>query len=211
MDIMSSDNVFVTVAKAPADQRAALAATLAPLKSMTVEDFLSKVAGVEEKARKEKEAAERKAAADARNAAISALNSEAEAVTVSLSEEEETALEAILEGIGGLDEKGKACLVVTGIANGDLTFEVQGLNVRTAPKGGGRVAKDAPRPYVDRDGNRVVGWYNTLADNLSEVEKATLDDNPESLLDRNEDGTFKGSKKLERRLVAKGFMVASPL
>jgi len=211
---MASNNLFVTVAKAPVEARESLAESLAPLQGLTVAEFMAEVGKVEERAEKEKEKAERKAATEARNAAIEVLNGESDEVTVTLSPEELEAVEGILESIAALkaDQKADAFLVVEGITGMDLTFSVSGLKAKTGPTGGGKPPADKPRDFVDENGERVLGALNVWAEaNLSEEELEELDDKPESLLDRTKKGTLAGGKKLERRLLSKGFLVSSPL
>ena len=97
------------------------------------------------------------------------------------------------------------------------------LNVRKTGNGG-KPKANSLRPYVDVDGNRVVGFFNVLADNLSEADKVKLDSGyyswetiPEGKaalkpLPRKKDGkSFAGSKVLQDRLERFGFIEASEI
>jgi hypothetical protein len=86
----------------------------------------------------------------------------AEVSKVELSDELSAVLTMLVAKATGLD----AYVVVSANEEGKLSFSVSGL--KAPSKGGGKPAKDQPRPFLDSEGDRICGTLTSWAkENLS--------------------------------------------
>lgn len=190
---MSDASIFALIQQAEGDLRDATIKNLAAIRKVSVEALTHEFEAFQVESAKALERERKRQENAARKSRLEALATEAEGVSLDSDTLGDFVSRVVAEGG-----------VVT--INPDLTLGV------TLPKakrgggtGGGKPAKDAPRPFLDGDGNRVTGAITDwMRDNLTEKQQQ----------DANcfrPNGKLRTGAKLAKALVDAGYLTESPL
>ena len=188
----STDSIFALIAQAPASEAPGYLTTFAALRKTTVEKLAAEFETYKTENAAKVEKARKAAEREALKAALAILATEAEDMDLDSPE------------LGEFVERVRAAGGRVEITP-ELDLDVVLPEVRKGGTGGGKPASDAPQPFLDMAGDRVLGPLTVWAKaNLSEPEQIEA-----GCFRPN--GVFRTGKALSTALVKANILTASPV